>query len=326
MPIPYDSFPTNDVWRSDSTVSGIMPSTWRVTDTALGVIDALVAHCNDVNFQDVRIETLFFLVKACDFWLNKLNKVPANKGQPLDHTTGHGLPSDRKVSGHDDRRSAISALKMISGDLLMNHTHMDSVAAAMTSLEPLFVKSSHGGTADAPGPDQLQIQQVRDIGEVAIFLQEAHLQRRYKLRFRGGVAWRWSPAVNTNAIYDSTNNVESESNDQKTHFVMNSRGHIYAGFDKNAFWFKHSSLIGGANAYSAGRMRIVAGRVVHVENDSGHYHPGIQQMRNLLHRLRLYGANIDDVVVRRIQPGPAANFTGAQIIVSRATWPDGVAG
>lgn len=326
MPFPYHAFPTNDVWQTDSTVSGIMPSTWRVTDPTLGVIDELVRHYNDVNFHAVGIETLFFLIKAIDFWKSKLNKTPTNRGEPLDHITGHGLPTTQKVTGHEQRSSAMSALRMIAGDLLMAHTHTDSAASAMANLEPLFIKASHGGTQAHPGPDQVQIQHVRDIGEVAVFLQDAHLQRRYKLRFRNGLAWRWNPGSGSNTLYDTTNNAESESNDRKTHFVMNTRGHIYAGFDKQALWFKHSSLIGGANAYSAGRMIVEAGRVTHIENDSGHYQPGVQQMRNMLRRLRLYGRAIDTIVVRRLQPLPTANFTGAQIVASQANWPDGVAG
>ena len=196
------------------------------------------------------------------------------------------------------------------------------------SIEPLYSRVSHGGTAANPGSDQVQIDLVRAAGEVAIFLQLAHLQRRYKLRFRNGIAWRWSPATGANAVFDTTDSAESEGlvGDRKTHFVMNTRGHIFAGFNKQAMWFKHSSLTGGANAYSAGRMIVEAGRVTHIENDSGHYHPGVQQMRNMLHRLRIYGRNIDAIVVRRIQPGPVALFTGAQIVVSKTNWPDGVAG
>lgn len=327
MSIPYDSFPAYDVWESDSTASGWGLSSWRASDSVLGGIDALVKHYNDPNYHDVRIETLFYLIGATGFWLAKLNKTPANRGEARDAITGHGLPTTKKVEGSDQRRSAMSALKLIAGELLMAQTHSDTAAAAIASLEPVLGKTSHGvGSAALAGSDLNQIQKVLAVGEVAIFLQQAHLQRRYKLRFRNGAAWRWDPDAGDNAVYDTTDNRESESNDRKTHFVMNTRGHIFAGFNKQAFWFKHSSLIGGANAYSAGRMIVEAGKVTHIENDSGHYHPGIQQMRNLLQRLRLYGRSIDAIAVRRIQPGPVATFTGAQIVASKASWPDGVAG
>lgn len=327
MSIPYTTFPTFDTWHADSGVSGIFPSTWRSSDPTLGVIDEFVRHYNDVNFQDVQIETLFFLTNAINFWQAKLNKTPANRGEPLDAITGIGLPTTGKVTGNEQRRSAMSALKMIAGDLLMQNTNALSSVAAMAILEPLFIKASHGvGPVGQPGSDLWQINKV-PVGELAVFLQQAYLQRRYKLRFRNGIAWRWDPATNANAVYDTTNNAESEGGiDRKTHFVMDTRGHIYAGFNRQAFWFKHSSLIGGANAFSAGRMIVEAGKVTHVENDSGHYQPGIKQMRNLLHRLRLYGRDIGNITVRRVQPGPAATFQGGEIATSKTTWPDGVVG
>ncbi len=110
-----------------------------------------------------------------------------------------------------------------------------------------------------------------------------------------------------------------------THFVMNTRGHIFAGFDKSVKWFKHSSLLGGANVYSAGRISVKRGIVTLVKNDSGHYAPGVQQMRNLLRRLQIYGQNAGVIEVRRVHPNPRKTFTGAQILgTSGNVWPDGI--
>jgi hypothetical protein len=323
MAIPYDSFPTQEVWETDSAAPGWGYSTWRMSDPTLGIIDELVRRYNDPNEVAVQIDILFYLFQATNFWLNKLNKDSDNTGEPIQGLTGARLPVAKKVVGSVDRRSAMSALKTITGELLAAHTHHDTAAASVTSLELVYGKASHGVGLHV-GSDAHQIAQIQGIGEVAIFLQQAHLQRRYKLRFRDGVAWRWDANAGENAIFDTRNNSESESLDQLTHFVMNTRGHIFAGFDKTAMWFKHSSLIGGANAYSAGRIKIVAGRVVEVVNDSGHYAPTVLQMRNLLFRLKLYGCNVDAINVRRIHPAPIGSFPGANILRSGASWPDGV--
>jgi hypothetical protein len=327
MTYPYNAFPSYQEWETDSSVGGISPSTFRIYDPTLRMIDALVQHYHNPNHAAVQIESLFYLCNTCGHWLSKLNKTPANRGEVLDNITGGNLPTTMKVEGRAERRSAVSALRAIAGELLAQHTATGSIAEAMTALELVYGKASHGGTANNPGNDQHQIALAQNIGEVAIFLQLAHLQRRYKLRFRSGQAWRWKQGAGTNVLFDSSDNSESEGNDGKTHFVMNTRGHIFAGFDKTAFWFKHSSLIGGANVYSAGRIRIENGRVTLVENDSGHYHPGVQQMRNLMRRLQLYGHPINGVTVRRYTTNPRVDFSGSQIVATHANnWPDGVVG
>lgn len=313
---PYENFPTFNEWKTDSTVKGIWPSTFRVYDSTLGIIDELVRHYNDPNADSVKIETLFYLVDAINYWQKNVNKDVSNKND------ADNLPVTQKVKGHDNRKSAMSALKMIAGDLLTDETDTHTLVEAVDALKPNYSRASHGNVDNT---DQHQIEQVQAAGEVAVFLQEKHLQRKYKLRFRDGSAWRWSSANGQNEIYDTTDNSESEINDQKTHFVMNTRGHIFAGFNKAAMWFKHSSLIGGANAYSAGRIKIVAGKVKIIVNDSGHYHPGVQQMRNILHRLRLYGQDISGITIERIQPDPSGSFSSSQIVATTAgTWPDGV--
>lgn len=327
MTYPYAAFPSYDEWATDSGVSGFGYATWRMSDPTLGLIDSLVKHYNDPNYATVQIETLFYLVNACSYWLKKLNKTPGNTGEPLDNITGANLPATKKVDGHVDRRTAISALKLVAGELLAAHTHTGSLAESLDALELVYGKASNGGNGADGGNDDVSIQAMIRAGESWVFLRQAHLQRRYKLRFRGGVAWRWKQGVGTNVMFDTTDNVESETADGKTHFVMNTRGHIFAGFNVQATWFKHSSLIGGANAYCAGRMRMEAGKAVLVENDSGHYHPGVQQMRNLVQRLRLYGQSIDGLTIRRYNTTPKVDFTAAQILASKGNlWPDNVAG
>jgi hypothetical protein len=73
-------------------------------------------------------------------------------------------------------------------------------------------------------------------------------------------------------------------------------------------------------------MRIQNGVVNWVENDSGHYEPGVGQMRNLLRGLQIYGQNVGSVTVKRVHPAPKATFPGTAILTSKANWPDGIAG
>jgi len=323
MPYPYGDFPTRQVWEEDSTVFfSTLP--FRSADPTLGLIDEFVSRYHDPALRDARLETLYYLLLAIRYWESKLNRAPANLGTPQDNITGRGLPDDQKVRGAERRREAIRALKVITGKCLGAETRTSSVDEAMQKLEENYQRKSHGGTTSSPGPDQDQIASIERIKELAIFLDEAHMQRRYKLRFRAGVAWRWSEAAAANVIYDSTSNAESEANDEKVHFVMSAKGRLYAGFRKDVLWFKHSSFLGGANVLCAGRMKIKMGRITEIENDSGHYHPGILQMRNILQRLRLYGCNTEAIEFQRIDCNPKRKYTAAEIAGSNGEWPAGV--
>jgi hypothetical protein len=160
--------------------------------------------------------------------------------------------------------------------------------------------------------------------DVSIYLTNDGLRRKYKLRFREGIAWRWSAGANGYARFDSTDNSESETPDQKVHVVMDQRGRIYCGFDKDAIWFKHSSLVGGLDALAAGRMKVVAGVITEIENDSGHYHPNHVHMRNLLQRLQLYGADIARAAI--VRNSDKKRFTAPAVLNSAGKWPDGQTG
>jgi hypothetical protein len=169
---------------------------------------------------------------------------------------------------------------------------------------------------------------------LSVFMTTDGDRRRYKLRFRGNLAHRWIDSTDTSGgydVFDTTNNYESESNDGMSHFVMSKNGRIYSGFEKdqhhankNLVWFKHSSLVGGDDAASAGRMRVVAGNVKHIINDSGHYQPVARHMISVLQRLAIYGQNIAGITIERISDHHI--FPAPQMLASVSSWPDGAVG
>jgi hypothetical protein len=308
MPFPYTAIPTLDVWQKDS--SAVLSV--RASDPVLQVIDSLVAASHRVGMQEIRQETLFYLRQALKFWLKKVNVVPAN--QAPEGLSSTNLPKTAKFSGREGRTDAISALLSIVNDGLRDLLHVASDPMLAIRLNELYGADNHGVASDQ--------QWLHKHADVSVFLTTEATQRKYKLRFREGVAWRW---VDTGYVrFDSTDNRESESNDQMVHFVMDQRGRIYAGFDKDAVWFKHSSLVGGQNAHAAGRMKLQSGLVTFVENDSGHYQPAHQQMRNLLRRLQLYGAPLTGTTVRRISD--KKTFAATEMLANQGAWPDGYTG
>jgi hypothetical protein len=153
-----------------------------------------------------------------------------------------------------------------------------------------------------------------------IYLVEDGHRRRFKLKFRGAMAYRWYERKSSYEIFDTTDNTESEIGDGMTHFVMDLRGRIYAGYTKgDETWFKHSSLVGGSPVLAAGRLRAEQGRIVFIQNDSGHYKPDHQQMRNVLQRLELYGQLSGNIVICR--QSDKKKFRGSDVMRSLGGWP-----
>lgn len=308
MPFPYQSIPTLSVWKSDSGVTFAI----RSSDRVLQAIDGFVDAYHNPSLYAVRQETLFYLRLALLYWLKKLNAVPKNT--PPTGLEATNLPNTARFAGNASRKGALTALLVIVNQELRDLVNVHSDAALADTLKAIYGADNHGVVSDQ--------QWLHGHADRSVFLTDEGTQRRYKLRFRDGIAWRWNPVQKGYTRFDSTDNSESETNDQMVHFVMDQRGRIYAGYyrDEHVIWFKHSSLVGGANAFAAGRMKVESGIVTFVENDSGHYQPGHQHMRNLLRRLQLYGAYVGNIAVRRVSD--RTTFSAAAVLSSHTSWPD----
>jgi hypothetical protein len=312
MPPPYYQIPTLGTWQSDSSV-------WyasRSSDHALTAIDNLVSAYHNPALGGMQAETLFYLRSAILFWLKRINVVPGNNAPTGLNSTN--LPATAKVNGNASRAPALQHLLDVVNSELRTIFNASSDGGLRLQLMQTYGANNQGAVSDQ--------QWLGNQGHaaVSVYLVGAGMQRKYKLRFRSGVAWRWNPVTNAYSVFDSTDNRESEINDQMVHFVMNQKGAIYAGFDKNAVWFKHSSLVGGEDALAAGRMKVQHGSITLIENDSGHYAPIFKHMLNVLHRLQMYGSDLTNTRVRRVSD--KAVFTAAYMLASLTSWPDGKGG
>jgi hypothetical protein len=84
-------------------------------------------------------------------------------------------------------------------------------------------------------------------------------------------------------------------------FVMNARGELFASNYHASALFHHSSLAGGEPVAAAGEIRVIAGRVVDVTNNSGHYHPSRADTLQALAVLMAQGMNLRGVKVVDVQ-------------------------
>ncbi|MEX1041558.1 MAG: hypothetical protein WDZ51_13050 [Pirellulaceae bacterium] len=157
-------------------------------------------------------------------------------------------------------------------------------------------------------------------------------RRQFKLSFRSGLANRWDLSPNGGKtalrLYDTDqwgDNLEKNM----SLFAMDVKGRIYASGREGEQQLKHSSFLAGARVLAAGTIRIERGQIVGISGKSGHYKPTVQQMLNVLERLRAYQVNLNPVTVYRenykgdYQHANPRDFEPcpAMTLLSKRAWP-----
>jgi hypothetical protein len=87
-------------------------------------------------------------------------------------------------------------------------------------------------------------------------------------------------------------------------YVISPGGGLYVHHHE-ADTFHHSSFLGGERVLGAGMLAASAGRIVYINNKSGHYTPTAKEFFNAVIALKRHhpGINLDDALVEVIQPG-----------------------
>jgi len=319
--VDYADIPTLNRFKTDSSVFFSL----RASDPVLSSVDTLLQRYEAAP-ESNQHEILYYLLLATRFWIAKRNRIPANadpEGFEVHVPGGTRLPNTRKLSAKEARADAITALRDVTNAKLRSLLGIDADEDLNRVLSDLYERPNLSLQGDTDF-----IERYRDHPDVTlVYIEQDGIRRKYKLRFRNGIAWRWYHPHRPHDGYvrfDTTDNAESEITDQRVHFAMTPQGRIYAGFDKQVVWFKHSSLTGGGNVLAAGRMRCVNGTIQEINNDSGHYQPGAREMVHVLQRLRLYGVSVSNITVRRMATTTwdAATFTGEEMLAGRPMWPD----
>ena len=84
-------------------------------------------------------------------------------------------------------------------------------------------------------------------------------------------------------------------------FVLALNGDIVFSFELDRH--RHSSLVAGADVCGAGSMRISNGRILEIDNFSGHYRPPAASLAVVVERLRQMGVVIEETSVRTTSNG-----------------------
>lgn len=270
--IARQDVPPLEDWKTIST-GGFFER--RASDPGLMRIDEIVEEWHSESSGTTKIDTLYRLYMATDFYRRKFGK----------------------SGGTVSRLPAVNALytaaytKLTSALKVRSNRELDELLIQIYGKE-LYI--SYRGEDVKLGGD---LAYFRTKGERAL----------YKLIFRRGLANiltapKASKGDDTNLVPFSSDAYDSHAGSGPGYavFAMGTDGRIYVGNHVTGE-FHHSSFLAGGTVLSAGEIKVSHGNVQEITQKSGHYQPGPQQMINILHRLRLYGVALSAVTVKTFQ-------------------------
>ena len=290
--IRFDRLPTLTQWRAASSVAFGR----RNTDRLLAVIDEDLEEYRyerDGNARLYRLCNLFF---TTDYWLKSQSR-------------GDSGPSGR-------RREAVQALyESIVGELCRRTGYAPGNLRGW--IERVFGREMghHGALiCDRRMPGHRNRPLVGPEHAEYLSREEAD---KYRLIFRDGLAYQrpwWKPDFKGT---EKPVLAESSRSPGKYHpsagvnramfglyfsgFAMSMDREIYMaphrfGYPGQQHFF-HSSYLAGATVMCTGSLRVRAGHVFEISNDSGHYRPTLDHVLNVLECLRMHGCDLARITV-----------------------------
>src|SRR5690606_8796154 len=99
---------------------------------------------------------------------------------------------------------------------------------------------------------------------------------------------------------------------RRTEFVMDGHGNLYADRSRIGRRMMHSSFLAGAAVAAAGMIEVHAGRVLFLDNRSGHYRPGMPEIVAALRWLTGRGLGLAHGFELRDHTGAPWRFEAAE--------------
>ena len=125
-------------------------------------------------------------------------------------------------------------------------------------------------------------------------LSEEQLQEA-TLSFSKGLAFRKDRPGNTSRFTGSL----FELWNGRWNYIMTEEGQIYVF--SSAGGYKHSAALFGKSVAAAGQIRIVRGKIVAIDNLSGHYFPNAYALSQMIHQLQENGVNLTETLIEYYQ-------------------------
>ncbi len=258
----FQDMPTYAQWKKDS---GVLFAA-RTSDPVLRQIDGLIKSY--WLLPDSRVEICYQLYRVSKYWMKHLGG---------------------KVKGVRGRLDAIAELNAFIKREFMRIYNVDQEDLEQL-LTLVYGKPVHVAYED---------NEVYNENRSTQYIREETERRQYKLIFRKGLAYKRTTEGKL-FKYDTKEETGKDGEPGEAIFVMDRDGRIFTGSYARS-QFHHSSFLAGGWSLAAGVMKITRGQVVSVCPDSGHYQPGLQQMLNVVERLKTYNVNLAKLTVNLFQ-------------------------
>ena len=144
------------------------------------------------------------------------------------------------------------------------------------------------------------------LGDVGLPYLNQKERKSYKIYFKHGLAYKKVYGKSGMKAKKIDTEVYEPHLQIEPLFAMDRLGHIYSyvkrptDIDKLEQWH-HSSFLQGGPVMAAGMLMIENGQIRGVSPDSGHYAPGVRQMRSVVEQLRIQMVRLNLVTVYLFQ-------------------------
>jgi hypothetical protein len=257
-------------------------------DNQMNLIDTMVAHTEKLGIRSPK--RLFMIYSCTAVWLRKNAK--------------HG--SIKASAGERNQYMAVSDLQSIAGYKLHEILQAESVGDVERKLIAIYGKelSVHGKGIDLSPQTGLPKDTVKYLA--------AEERARYRLTVQTGLLYKFDWVKKKVLPYDTSQFNACDAGQGFGIFVMDFDSIFSGAHDGDASsehnpWsgyygdgnqrFYHSAFLGGGDVLAAGEMKVESGRLVAVTQKSGHYQPGIPQLKLFMSRLKFLGVNTDNVEI-----------------------------
>ncbi len=279
--------PSLKLWKEKSS-GGVFAR----RDHQIKEIDKLVdAFHGKISISYANIYTLYCIFRFCGTWVR-------------DHAQSGHIKASK---GDKNRYMAVCDLQSLAGFALYHRLQKTrSVGGVGDVLIDLYGKDL---MTDKDASDKAMLKE-----DMIKYIDNAAERAQFRVAFKNGLMYKHSFVTEKVALYDTTGFSSAAGNGWGV-FVMD-HDDLYSGahdptgtatcpismasgnpWAKDNMGFFHSSFLSGASVFSAGEMRVENGRLTGVTQKSGHYQPGVVQLKNLFTFLRFRGVNIDKVEV-----------------------------
>ncbi|MBV9784840.1 MAG: hypothetical protein JO264_13605 [Acidisphaera sp.] len=246
----------------------------RAGDTILNRIDALLDNYHAMRKPQGQMILLGRLFLATDLWLKT-----CDRGSPE-------INPRRKDAVYSFYKTVVARLTEDTG--------------VPVNLLPNWLTETFGKSMGAHGADV-------DLTSRSADYLSPEKAAKYRLKFSGGLAYQQKWWENDDA-YIEANTIQRDPRQAGViaagfaGYIVTMGGEFYtgphwAGGNNNANGRFHSSYLAGESVLCGGEMKIVNGRVLEINNESGHYQPGSPNLFMAVETLAIVGVDMAALIV-----------------------------